>query len=201
MLEDYTKIFIKNQDTGNTVYTETGRDTNRNLEGTQILDYSGVSVSKNFKDPYFVFSDINNGELPSALSVRSDTHPRLIDVKDYRLLQTLVWTTDSDAQSVFLCIVPFLPATEAKTSWKPAGIITSEDTSFIVQKGMDYWDENVMPQYYPDTNNPTTKYYISMIKTHNFICDVSAFEKVGIFLGSSSSFTTVAKILLGYNLL
>ena len=201
MLENYDKIFIRNIETGSPVYTETARGTNRELENTKIMDYSGVAEIRNFENPYLVLTNLTTGELPAALTVRTNTDARLIDVKDFSLLQTLVWTTASNAQSASLCIVPFLPTTDAKTSWKPAGIIPYSDTFFIVQKGMEYWDGNNMPVIYPDETNPTTPYYLSMIQKHNFICDVSAFEKIGIFTDSTAGFSGVAKMVIGYNLI
>ena len=51
MLENYDKIFIKNIETGSPVYTETARGTDRELENTKIMDYSGVSVIRNFENP------------------------------------------------------------------------------------------------------------------------------------------------------
>ena len=201
MLENYDKIFIKSIKTGNPVLTETGRGVDRELENTKIMDYSGVSVIRNFENPYLVLTNPTSGELPAALTVRPNTDSRLIDVKDFSLLQTLVWTTASNAQSASLCIVPFLPTTDAKTSWKPAGIIQYSDTFFIVQWGMDFWDGDSMAKGYPDAANPTTLYYLSMIQKHNFICDVSAFEKIGIFTDSTSGFSGVDKMVIGYNLI
>lgn len=201
MLENYDRIFIKNEETGNAVHTEIGRGTDRELENTKILDYSGVSVIRNFENPYLVLTNPTGGELPSALTVRPSTDSRLIDVKDFSLLQTLVWTTNSAAQSASLCIVPFLPTTDAKTSWKPAGIIQYSDNFFIVQRGMEFWDGNNMAKGYPDINNPTTLYYLSMLQKHNFICDVSAFAKIGIFTDSTSGFSGIDKMIIGYNLI
>ena len=90
MLGNYDKIFIKNIETGSPVYTETARGTNRELENTKIMDYSGVSVIRNFENPYLVLTNPTTGELPAALTVRTNTDARLIDVKDFSLLQTLV---------------------------------------------------------------------------------------------------------------